>query len=122
MAKSVPFAEKVPSKAKSLGQSLGETPEVAENPMDDYETQGHLKTLMEAHGIMNDPDKMKKVHALAGAHVAAIKGIKNVPVPAQPVRSVQDLKNAKNKAFAPGGQDNLGKLAGSSEDDDQDGE
>lgn len=53
----------------------------------DYEAQGHLRTLIEAHGIMNDPDKMKKVHKLAGRHHKAISGIK----------SIEELKQKRNE-------------------------
>lgn len=52
----------------------------------DYETQGHLKTLMDAEAIKSDPAKMQKVHKLAGRHKKAIK-------------SIQDLKDAYQQKF-----------------------
>lgn len=51
----------------------------------DYETQGHLRTLIDAHEIMNDEGKMKKVHKLAGRHAKAIRGLKDI----------SEYKNAK---------------------------
>lgn len=54
--------------------------------VDDYETQGHLKTLMDAEMVKMDPDKMAKVHALVGRHSKAIK-------------SVQDLKDTYQSKF-----------------------
>lgn len=56
------------------------------NPENDYESQGHLRTLIEAHGIVNDPVKMERVHKLAGRHHKAITGI-------------QDLKNTYNEGM-----------------------
>lgn len=57
--------------------------------MNDYEAKDHLDTIMKAHGIMNDPDKMAKVHKLAGRHMKAIT-------------SVQDLKDTYDKKFGSG--------------------
>ena len=57
-----------------------------EDPIDNYKVQGHLDTLMQAHGIMNDPEKMAKVHKLAGRKNAAI-------------RSIADLHNTYNNKF-----------------------
>ena len=81
----------------------------------DYETQGHLKTLMDAHEIMGDSDKMAKVHKLAGRHHKALKGIKSVGGQ-KPIRSIDDLKKIRNeKAMSPQLSDMMG-------DSDQDGE
>lgn len=49
---------------------------VEEDPVDNYQTKDHLDTIIKAHGIQQDPDKMEKVHALAGRHVAAIAALK----------------------------------------------
>lgn len=57
-------------------------------PQDDYETQNHLRTLMDAEMIKMDPDKMKKVHALVGRHSKAIK-------------SLQDLKDTYQQKYGP---------------------
>ena len=57
-------------------------------PQDDYETNGHLRTLMDAEMIKMDPDKMKKVHALVGRHSKAIK-------------SLQDLKDTYQEKYGP---------------------
>jgi hypothetical protein len=69
--------------------------------VDDYEAQGHLQDLIRAEMIKMDPDKMKKVHALAGRHSKAIK-------------SVQDLKDTYQSKFGP---KKAAKMAG---DDDGD--
>lgn len=59
----------------------------------DYETQSNLDTLVKAHGIIHHPQKMAKVHALAGRHSSAIKAIK----------STQDLKDLYDKKFGKAG-------------------
>lgn len=59
-----------------LMQSEG--PVAAKAPENDYETKGHLSTLMDAEMIKSDPEKMKKVHKLAGRHHKAIKSIKDL--------------------------------------------
>lgn len=58
------------------------------DPQNDYETQGHLKTLMDAEMVKMDPDKMQKVHALVGRHSKAIK-------------SIQDLKDTYQSKYGP---------------------
>lgn len=70
---------------------------------DDYETQNHMDTLVKAHGILNDPVKMKRVHALAGRHGKAI----------QSIRSVKDLKNIYDEKFGAGSGDGNGVSSGS---------
>ena len=59
---------------------------------DGAEAQGHLNKLVEAHGILNDPEKMARVHGLVGRHVAAVKGIK----------STEDLKNIYDEKYGSG--------------------
>lgn len=59
----------------ALSQSVGDDPS---KPPESYETEGHLRTLIDAHGIMNDPVKMKAVHKLAGRHHKAVSGIKSL--------------------------------------------
>ena len=70
-------------KGASLADSTPSGAHLESNPDNDYETQGHLRTLIEAHGIMSDPTKMAKVHKLAGRHNKAIT-------------SIQDIKNARD--------------------------
>ena len=65
-------------KGAALTQAMPADPEPDEN--DNYEVKGHLQTLVDAHGIMNDPVKMKKVHKLAGRHANAIAGIKSMGI------------------------------------------
>jgi hypothetical protein len=48
------------------------------DPMDDVEVQGHMRTLLDAHKLINDPEKMEKVHALVGRHSKAITSLKDV--------------------------------------------
>lgn len=88
----------------NLGNSVGVDPS---KPVDDYESQGHLRTLIEAHGIMNDPEKMAKVHKLAGRHHKAIRGI-------------QDIKDRYNEMVKP--KSPMATLAGTKPDTDTDGE
>lgn len=54
----------------------------------DYETEGHLDTLLRAHDIMHDEGKMKKVHKLAGRRKKAIS-------------SLDDLKAYAQKKYGP---------------------
>lgn len=79
--------------SKKKGAELSQAmPAVASPEQHDYETQGHLDTLIKAHGIMNDGEKMKKVHALAGRQHKALAGIKKVSV-----TSTDDLRKISNK-------------------------
>lgn len=67
------------SKAVDPGSNLKDTvPEDETDVLNDHEARGHLNTLMDAHHILNHPDKMKRVHALAGRHSEALHGIKSV--------------------------------------------
>ena len=51
---------------------------VANKASNDYETQGHLKTILDAHEIMNDPVKLKAAHKLAGRHKKAITSLEQL--------------------------------------------
>lgn len=85
------------SKKKEITEGLGQSIGVgAAQPEKDYETEGHLKTLMDAHGIMGDEEKMTKVRALAGRQHKALAGIKKVKV-----KSTNDLRDLHNKKFGP---------------------
>ena len=98
---------KKPKKVKVPGAALADSVPQPPEPggMDDYEAKGHLQDLIRAHEIMNDPEKMKKVHKLAGRHVAAIRGI-------------QDIKDYTQAKY--GGQANqMNKLAGGAGDGDE---
>ncbi len=91
-----------------LADSTPSGARLEKNPDNDYETEGHLRTLMEAHGIMNDPEKMEKVHALAGRKVGQI-------------RSIQDIKKASQQLAKTGVSPLQGMMKPhkpSSEDDD----
>lgn len=68
------MAKKKGIEAKAMMQALP-SPKLEDN---DYETEGHLRTMMEAHKIMGDPEKMKKVHKLAGRHAKAIRSIQDI--------------------------------------------
>ncbi len=65
------------SKTKALAKaSAGSVAIEAKSPDDQkYETKRHLETLSDAHDIMNDPVKLKKVHAMVGRHKKAITSI-----------------------------------------------
>lgn len=62
-------------------------PEISD--ADGDEAQGHLSTLVKAHGILNNPQHMARIHGLVGRHVAAVKGIK----------STEDLKNIFDEKY-----------------------
>lgn len=61
------------AKKKDKGMSM---------PMD-HDTEYHLDTLLRAHDIMKDADKMKKVHKLAGRRKKAIQSLDDVKAYAQ---------------------------------------
>lgn len=89
-------------KAKLPGASLQESlPSAAapqdEDPVDNYKVRDHMDTLVKAHGIQQDPDKMALVHKLAGRHMDALKGLK---VPNSAIKSTDDLRKLKNKKFS----------------------
>lgn len=89
---------------KAAGANLGASlpsprQEPAEDPVDNYEVRRHLDTLTDAHAILNDPEKMAKVHKLAGRKQKALQGIK----------SVEDLKSVYKQKFG------MGALAGGSD-------
>ena len=82
--------------------SVGGVESPKEDPVDNYETRGHLETLIKAHGIKNDPAKMEKVHALAGRHKKAIEGLGEPPeIKGGKVKSMADLKQRANSFGAP---------------------
>ncbi len=76
-----------------LSQSVGTEPTAAVKPQDDFETKGHLQTLMDAEMIKQDPEKMTKVHALAGRHKMALEGISKP-------KNISDLKKISQSKFA----------------------
>lgn len=82
-------------------QNTVPSPVKEEDPVDNYQVQDHLRTLTDAHKIINDPEKMAKVHKLAGRHAKALSGIKDMPIPdADPkIKSTDDLRNLRNKKF-----------------------
>lgn len=47
-------------------------------PMNDWETKNHLETLVNAHEIVNNPEKMAKVHKLAGRHKKVMSSLQDV--------------------------------------------
>lgn len=67
--------------------------------MDDHAVHADLKTLMDAHHIKNHPQRMAKVHALAGRHKKAIK-------------SIDDLKTVYDQKFGAGAKKKPGGMGG----------
>lgn len=64
----------------------------------DYETQNHMRTLGEAADILSDPEKVKKVHKLAGRRHKAISGMIEPKLKApKKIGSIQDLKDRRAK-------------------------
>ncbi len=63
----------------NLGNTIGDAPTPAhKDEIDNYEVEGHLRTLMDAEKIKQDPEKMKRVHKLAGRHSKAISSIRDL--------------------------------------------
>lgn len=89
------------AKSKKVTEGLQSTvssPTKEEDPVDNYQVQDHLRTLTDAHKIINDPEKMAKVHKLAGRHVKALAGIKNLPQPSK-IKSIDDVKAFAQKKY-----------------------
>lgn len=68
------------------------SPSVTEVPShnDDWETKNHARTIVEAHEIMQDPKKMKKVK-------------KHLQTQKKAINSVQDLVKFRQAKYGPGG-------------------
>ncbi len=68
---------------------------------DDYEAKDHLRVLMDAHSITTNPEKMKKVHKLAGRHTKALEGIRALAPIEEPKvpKSTSDLKDIYQNKF-----------------------
>ena len=101
------MAKKSKSKGAELMQAqpkdVSSPPE--EDPVDNYENQGHLDTLIKAHKILGDAKKMKKVHALAGRHADAIKAL---ATPKKGFTSIADVKSFAQKKYGqPGGDTDM---------------
>lgn len=95
------------AKTKKVAQALENSVSAQPKQDNDWETEDHMRTLIRAHEIVNDKEKMGKVHKLAGRHKKAI-------------RSISDLKDTYNEKY---GGDNARKSSlDSFKDTDQDGE
>lgn len=95
------------SVSASLGQAMPASPNAGsgDEAPTDYETKDHMDTLMKAHEIMNNPTKLKAVHALAGRHQGAIK-------------SIQDIKNYSQNKFGPK-KPSVGALKNDNQNEDE---
>lgn len=67
----------------------------ADDIMNDHEAQHHLRTILDAEMIKQDPAKMAKVHKLAGRHEKAIKSLADVK------EAYQQKFGAKPKKLTP---------------------
>lgn len=95
MAKKAPGAELAQSEPKPSKQDL------------DYQTEGHLRTLGEAADIMSDPEKMARVHKLAGRKHKALKGMLQMSKSPK-IKTMDDLKKkAYSKDNEPDGNDDM---------------
>jgi hypothetical protein len=74
--------------SKKLDTSVPSQPKKEET---DYEAEGAMRTLMDAEKHKADPKMMKRVHAIAGRHMKALKAIK----------STQDIRDIYNDKFGP---------------------
>lgn len=73
----------------SLGQAMPSPDKLdPDSTPSEWETKDHMNTIIGAHEIINNPVKMKAVHALAGRHNKAIK-------------SIQDIKNYNQDTYGP---------------------
>lgn len=100
--------------ASNLQNSVTEpSKQAAVDPVDNYEVKDHLRTLQEAHGIINDSSKMAKVHKLAGRHAKALAGIKSIPMQDETpeMKSTDDLKKHYNDKFGSGAKKQKNSLA-----------
>jgi hypothetical protein len=76
-----------------------------------------LQKLIDAHEIMSDATKMEKVHALAGRHTKALKGLSKIkkivePVAEEPkLESVSDYNKILNHKYGSSGLRKLHKSA-----------
>lgn len=75
----------------SLGQAMPSPDKSDPESPSEWETKDHMSTIIGAHEIINNPVKMKAVHALAGRHNKAIK-------------SIQDIKNYAQDNYGPKAQ------------------
>lgn len=81
------MGEQMSKKKKAVKVKGAELEQAMPKPADDdWQSEDHLRTLMSAHEIMNNPEKLKKVHKLAGRKAQAIRGI-------------QDIKNHYNEKY-----------------------
>jgi hypothetical protein len=63
------MSKKKPDAPEAIKPSAGER---------DYESEGHLRTLLDAEMIKQDPNKMAKIHKLASGHQKAITSIQQL--------------------------------------------
>lgn len=61
------------NKTKEKVSDKGEVASIS--PDRDWESESHARTVMEAHEIMNDPDKMKAVHKHLKKKKKAMKSV-----------------------------------------------
>ncbi len=79
-------------------------PEVAAPMADneDWESKGHLETIMKAHELMGDDEKMEKIHKLAGRHKKALEhltSMKPIKAKEKPIKSIEEMKAKAQKKF-----------------------
>ncbi len=93
--------------AKLKGASLEQA--IPGQPAKDkqYETEGHLRTLGEAADIMSDPDKLQRVHKMAGRRHKAIMGMV-APLLKKPITSIDDLRKKANAKDNEPDEDDIG--------------
>lgn len=66
-------------KVKDDSKAFGKTaPTSVPASNDDWETKGHMNTLLDAHEIMNDPHKIAKVKKMVGRHKKAINSLRDL--------------------------------------------
>lgn len=78
--------------SKMVGASLEQSIPKPSKADQDMETEGHLRTLNDAADIMSNPQKLKRVHKLAGRRHKALAGMIEPVLAAPKIKSLSDLK------------------------------
>lgn len=80
------------SKIKAMSKAaegVASIPEMSDE-MQKHETNGHMNTLLDAFDIMNDKDKMAKVHKMVGRKKKAISSLSEL-------RDIANKKKPENE-------------------------
>lgn len=90
--------------SKMKGKSLQNTmptlesePDADDGMMDDPSAEADIQDLHRAHAVMKDPERLKKVHKMAGRKHKALMGLIEPAMQEKaPIRTLADLKKKAN--------------------------